>query len=72
MAFYGEGSVGFDLWTSTRATVTAPFPAPVHLTALSTDADEVPGWLSADGCRLYFGSTRSGNNDSYVAIRDPE
>jgi hypothetical protein len=32
-------------------------------------ASEEPGWISSDGCVLYFASTRTGAMDLYVATR---
>ena len=31
-----------------------PFDAPQPITALMTPEEETPGWISADGCVLYF------------------
>lgn len=52
----GQGSV--DLWIAKRATPTAPFSTPTNLTELNSPAVEYAGWLSADGCRIWFSSNR--------------
>jgi Tol biopolymer transport system component len=60
---------GFDIWTATRASPTDPLSAPVVVSELNSASAETPGWLSADNCRLYFESDRSGTWDIYVATR---
>jgi hypothetical protein len=45
--------------------------APVPLNELNTADAEVPTWLSPDNCRLYFHSTRAGNESFYLAERTP-
>jgi hypothetical protein len=49
-----------DLWFATRPTATAAFGAPARLPTVNTAADEFDPALSADGCDLYFASTRNG------------
>lgn len=66
-----QGSADVDLWYATRASSGDPFGTPLQLPAPinSAEADGEPA-LSADGCRLYFGSTRPGGAgqwDLYVA-----
>jgi hypothetical protein len=51
-----------DLWISHRTSVTLPFDAPVPLTELNSASDDQPGWLSADGCRIWFSSNRETND----------
>ena len=67
------GAGGLDLWTATRASITAPWSAPVNLGAVvnSANGDQRPS-LSWDGTSLYFMSARpggSGGTDLYVATR---
>lgn len=67
------GTGGLDLWTATRASITAPWSAPVNLGAVvnSANGDQRPS-LSWDGTALYFMSARpggSGGTDLYVATR---
>ena len=63
----------YDIWMAHRARVTDTFPEPARVTELSTPADEYPGWLSADNCRMYFSSIDSTGQhlDIYMASREP-
>jgi hypothetical protein len=47
-----DGNV--DIWRATRASKTDPFTNAVVVTELSTPGYDYPGWISDDGCRLYF------------------
>jgi WD40-like Beta Propeller Repeat len=47
-----------DLWLARRTSVSKPFDAPTPMTELNTPNVESAGWLSADGCRIWFGSGR--------------
>jgi Tol biopolymer transport system component len=65
-------SVGFDLWVSTRESVTDLWSAPVRLNINSPQNDTAPN-LSGDGMTLYFTSDRaggSGGNDLWVSTRE--
>ena len=62
-----------DLWVSQRASVDAPWGAPVNLgpTINSGGPDAAP-YLSRDGHRLFFASARPGgfgSNDNWVSWR---
>ena len=62
-----------DLWVSQRASVDAPWGAPVNLgpTINSPGPDAAP-YLSRDGHKLYFASGRPGgfgSNDNWVSWR---
>lgn len=60
------GSQAFDIWSSTRASVSEPWAAPTNLgTAVNSAGAETRPSLSWDGSRLYFG--RSG--EIYVSSR---
>jgi Tol biopolymer transport system component len=63
----GAGMV--DIWRSHRTSVQDGFPAPKVVPELSSSANEFPGWLSPDNCRIYLTSSRSGNPDIYMATR---
>lgn len=66
------GKGGFDLWIAKRSNATAPFGAPTALSELNTNAVEFAGWLSADGCRIWFSSNRAdagGSSSIYYAQR---
>ena len=62
---------GFDIWTATRASESALFANPATVPSLNTAQDDVPTWLSADGCHIYLYSARPGigEADLYVASR---
>jgi hypothetical protein len=65
----GEGG---DLYRATRPDRGVTFSAPVALTNLNTSDDDGTPFVSADGLRLYFHSTREGGpgaRDLYVATR---
>lgn len=73
--FFGSsrttGAGDFDIYVATRATTADGFGQPVALTSLNTAGFDVPSWISADGCDLYF--TRSPpitqNNNLFVVTR---
>ncbi len=49
------GYGGFDLWMSTRATITDNWDAPVNLgSTINSSADEAFSYISTDGLELYF------------------
>jgi Tol biopolymer transport system component len=52
------GSGKMDLWIARRADAAAPFGPPAPLTELNSPNVEQAGWLSADGCRIWFSSGR--------------
>ena len=65
------GSGQRDLWMARRATTATPFGSPEALSTVNSASDEFAGWLSPDGCRLYFSSDRLAANthNVYVASR---
>jgi hypothetical protein len=66
------GDTGLDLFESTRASLAAPFAAPVALGTLNSDVDEESPTLSADALDIYFASDRPaglGGLDIYTAHR---
>jgi WD40-like Beta Propeller Repeat len=65
----GGGQGGQDVWIAHRATKTSSFEAPVALAEANSSANDYPSWLSADRCRLYMYSDRSGVLHTYVAQR---
>jgi hypothetical protein len=56
----GGAKGGRDIWKATRAAVTDKFGLPTNVAELNTGDDDVPGFLSDDGCRLYFHRTLAG------------
>jgi len=67
------GAYGLDVMMAIRPSVDAPFGMPVPLGAINTAADdELPTWISPDGCRLYFvRNVQNAGNFIYVAERRP-
>ncbi|HEX4517205.1 MAG TPA: hypothetical protein VH054_26855 [Polyangiaceae bacterium] len=61
----------YDIWMASRASQTDAWGTPVAVTELNTNGFDVPSWLSADGCELYFtrAPNGSGNADMYSARR---
>jgi hypothetical protein len=68
------GGVGAnDIWVASRASVDAPWEAPVNLAQLNSPASENGAHVSRDGHLLYFTSARAGGlggNDLYVSWRE--
>jgi hypothetical protein len=65
----GNAKGGFDIWFAQRASVTAPFTAITNVAELNSTDVEYPGWLSADGCRLYMTRSTGTTPSMYVATR---
>jgi len=67
--FYSDrpGGLGStDLWTSTRATVDAPWSPPVDLgETVNSSASEQHPYLSADGRTLVYATTRTGGSGAF-------
>jgi Tol biopolymer transport system component len=53
----GKGKL--DVWMATRADASGAFDKPVPLTELNSANVDQAGWLSADGCRVWFSSGRT-------------
>jgi Tol biopolymer transport system component len=56
---FQDGETG-DLWYATRARSVDGFGQPMQIPGVNTDGNEFDAVLSADGCDLYFASTRGG------------
>jgi len=71
--FFAQGPSGDgDLYRATRSDRGVTFSAPVALTNLNTTDDEGTPFISSDGLRIYYYSTRAGGpgaKDLYVATR---
>lgn len=67
MFFARDDSKGaYHIWATTRLTAFLPFGIPMLVTEFdSGGSSNLPGWLSNDGCRMYFTSDRSGGKGSY-------
>jgi Tol biopolymer transport system component len=69
------GSAGIDVWVATRPTTSAVFGTPTNagdVAALNSAVEDRPGWVSPDGCRMYFTSARTGTTgalDIWIAKR---
>lgn len=66
----GKGKA--DLWIAKRTSTTVPFGAPTPLDTVNSSDTDQAGWISPDGCRLYFSSTRGvgdGHDRLYIAVR---
>lgn len=51
-----------DIWIARRASDSAPFDAPIPIAEINSPSTDQPGWLSADGCRIWFSSGRETND----------
>lgn len=61
---------GGNVWTSTRPSSAVVWQAPRVVSELAGFGSYPrPGWISADGCRLYLTSNKAGSEDVYVATR---
>ena len=64
------GGMGhLDILRSHRTTTSDVFPTPVLVSDLSSPVEDLPGWLSSDGCRFYFSSSREGVHALFMASR---
>jgi len=62
----GEGA-GMEIWMASRANRNAPFDDPREVAELNSDIEDVPNWISPDGCRIYLHRYSAGLSDLYVA-----
>jgi hypothetical protein len=58
-----------DLYIAHRASVTAPFDAPVPITEIDTASGESDPWVSPDGRHLFFTSDRGGSSALWESSR---
>ena len=60
----------FAIFSASRAAVTAPFGRPGRVAELASTRNDVPTWISSDGCLLYLSSDRAGEGyKTYIARR---
>jgi Tol biopolymer transport system component len=65
------GSAGFDMYSSRRKSVLAPWSQPESLgNVVNTAASDFLGAISPDGDTLVFTSNRDGSNDIFVTTRE--
>jgi Tol biopolymer transport system component len=63
---------GYDIFLAKRSAPGGKFePAQNAGPGVNSTALDLPGWISPDGCTLYFESDRAGERDLYVATRPP-
>ena len=62
MYFGANGAGNYDIYVTTRASAAVPFGAPVALVGANGSNDDMPAWVSADGCRMYMWSNRGGTS----------
>jgi Tol biopolymer transport system component len=56
-----------NLWYATRAGRAGTFGEPKPVPDANSDNQDGDPWISHDGCRIYFSSTRSNNFDVWTA-----
>lgn len=56
-----------NLWYATRSSNRGPFGTPKPVPGANSDNADGDPWLSQDGCRLYFSSTRDNDYDLWSA-----
>jgi hypothetical protein len=63
---FGSGRGGttgvHGLYYSVRATRDEPFPTPQQIPGIESEFRDSEGYLSPDGCELYFSSIRTGSD----------
>jgi hypothetical protein len=67
--FFARQAGEFDIYTSTRASTTAPFGAAVVLDNINSPQIDFDAWVSQDLRTLYFTSERTGTMEIYEAKR---
>ncbi len=60
-------AAGAEVWFARRPSASGSYTNIQSVPELSSGTNDIPGWLSADGCRLYFTSNRSGSLSIYYA-----
>jgi hypothetical protein len=67
------GLGGPDIYKATRGAANMLFDNPVNVTEVNTSDSEYPGWISDDGCRLYFerGPVNGHDWQLWVASKPP-
>jgi hypothetical protein len=66
-----EGQGGLDIWSARQTASFEGFTDIRPVTELATSFDELPLFVSRDGCRLYFQTNRSGRSRIFVAEKRP-
>jgi len=68
LVFSSTDITGTNLWYATRSSAEAEFGTPRAIASLNTTASDGDPMLSADGCELYFSSTRGSERHIYHAV----
>lgn len=68
--FESSRSGSIDMWVASRSTTSEPFGPAQALSSLNTEATDIPGWISPDGCRLYFERTWNNWFDNRVFMAE--
>ncbi len=66
------GKGDYDIWVARRPTKTSPFERPSIVDELDGPALDAPGWLSVDGCRLYFHRCRESTSCDLFLAEKPK
>jgi hypothetical protein len=59
----------YDIWVARRTSTSTPFGTPASVAELNTTAQDLPAWISDDGCRMVFISNRAGDSDIWLGTR---
>ena len=62
----GAAMGNYDIWTAQRTTTADGFGQPVNVAELNSSANDLPNWISPDGCTLYFTSSRANANSFHI------
>ncbi len=66
-----NGKGGFDVWVSTRMSLTSPWSPPINVETVNSSAHDVPSGVTTDGKLLGITSNRTdGRYDLFAATRD--
>jgi WD40 repeat protein len=64
---------GQDIWMATRASTSGRFSPATNVTEVNSPDSDIPTFITADGCTLYFSSTRGRTNEAaWVATKPPK
>jgi Tol biopolymer transport system component len=64
------GNQSGDIWTASRTSTSSPFSNLKKVDELNdATAEDVPNWITPDGCRIYFYSERGGVLHVYQATK---
>ncbi len=65
------GAGGRDVWVATRKTSGDVFSAPTVVAELNTTFEDLPSYITADRCTIYFSANITGTYEVYVATKTP-